>query len=973
MNLENLQAYTVISKQRIEELKSDGWLLKHNKTGARVALLSNDDENKVFYIGFRTPPKDSTGVAHIIEHTVLCGSEKYPIKDPFIELAKGSLNTFLNAMTYPDKTVYPVASCNDKDFKNLMDVYLDAVFHPNIYREEKIFRQEGWHYEMENAGDDLTINGVVYNEMKGAFSSPDDVLYREIMNSLYPHTSYAVESGGDPDVIPELTYEDFLAFHQRYYHPSNSYIYLYGDMGMEERLAYLDREYLSKYDALAVDSALATEPPFGQCVLVEKEYSIMESEPEEGNTYLSYNVSLGENLDREVSVGFQALADAVVGAPGAPVRKALLDAGIGTDISSFYEADVKQPYFSIVAKNAEGEQREAFVSIIEETLKSLSEDGVEKKALRAALNHDEFKYREADYGSYPKGLMYGLQMFETWLYDDKKPFDYLELGETYKTLKKEVDSSFYEEMIRIRLLKNTHKSVVVVRPVKGLTGKRDKALAKKLAAKKAAMTQEEIARIVEETEALAAYQEAPDREEDLKKIPLLAREDIGKKARPYCNEELHAGDTALLYHDIYTNGIGYLRFLFDLRQVPEELFPYVGLLQVMLGLVDTEKRSYSELYNEIHLQTGGIVPAVNVYTNADDLSKYKLTFELKVKTLYENLPKAFELAGEILTESVYTDAKRLFELVAENRSGKQAQMMDAGHSLAAGQALSYLSKQAFLMDQVNGLAFYRLLEGLEKDFEGKKDALSDNMERLVRYIFRPENLMVDFTAERNGLEGLEKLIEGLKAKLYRESVEGKPYVPRPVKKNEGLMSSAQIQYVCRAGNYADKGLSYTGALRVLKVVMSYEYLWMQVRVKGGAYGCMCQFGKTGESYFVSYRDPNLEKTIEVYEKAADFVAGFDADERTMTQYIIGAVSALDMPLTPAAWGTYSLAGYMTGLAFEKVQKERDELLSADAETIRKLAAHIRAFMEDNCLCVVGNEDRIKAQKGLFGSVEYLTH
>ena len=973
MNLENLQAYTVISKQRIEELKSDGWLLKHNKTGARVALLSNDDENKVFYIGFRTPPKDSTGVAHIIEHTVLCGSEKYPIKDPFIELAKGSLNTFLNAMTYPDKTVYPVASCNDKDFKNLMDVYLDAVFHPNIYREEKIFRQEGWHYEMENAGDDLTINGVVYNEMKGAFSSPDDVLYREIMNSLYPHTSYAVESGGDPDVIPELTYEDFLAFHQRYYHPSNSYIYLYGDMDMEERLAYLDREYLSKYDALAVDSALATEPPFGQCVLVEKEYSIMESEPEEGNTYLSYNVSLGENLDREVSVGFQALADAVVGAPGAPVRKALLDAGIGTDISSFYEADVKQPYFSIVAKNAEGEQREAFVSIIEETLKSLSEDGVEKKALRAALNHDEFKYREADYGSYPKGLMYGLQMFETWLYDDKKPFDYLELGETYKTLKKEVDSSFYEEMIRIRLLKNTHKSVVVVRPVKGLTGKRDKALAKKLAAKKAAMTQEEIARIVEETEALAAYQEAPDREEDLKKIPLLAREDIGKKARPYCNEELHAVDAALLYHDIYTNGIGYLRFLFDLRQVPEELFPYVGLLQVMLGLVDTEKRSYSELYNEIHLQTGGIVPAVNVYTNADDLSKYKLTFELKVKTLYENLPKAFELAGEILTESVYTDAKRLFELVAENRSGKQAQMMDAGHSLAAGQALSYLSKQAYLMDQVNGLAFYRLLEGLEKDFEGKKEELSDNMERLVRYIFRPENLMVDFTAERNGLEGLEKLIEGLKAKLYRESVEGKPYVPRPVKKNEGLMSSAQIQYVCRAGNYADKGLSYTGALRVLKVVMSYEYLWMQVRVKGGAYGCMCQFGKTGESYFVSYRDPNLEKTIEVYEKAADFVAGFDADERTMTQYIIGAVSALDMPLTPAAWGTYSLAGYMTGLAFEKVQKERDELLSADAETIRKLAAHIRAFMEDDCLCVVGNEDRIKAQKGLFGSVEYLTH
>lgn len=973
MNLEKLQAYTVISKQRIEELKSDGWLLKHNKTGARVALLSNDDDNKVFGIGFRTPPKDSTGVAHIIEHTVLCGSEKYPIKDPFIELAKGSLNTFLNAMTYPDKTVYPVASCNDKDFQNLMDVYLDAVFHPNIYREEKIFKQEGWHYELQDKDDALTINGVVYNEMKGAFSSPDDVLYREIMNSLYPHTSYGVESGGDPDVIPELTYEDFLDFHRKYYHPSNSYIYLYGDMDMEEKLTYLDREYLSKYDALSVNSALLSEPPFEKTVVVEKDYPIMESESESANTYLSYNVCLGEALDRKEHRGFQALADAVVGAPGAPVRKALLDAGIGTDISSFCEADVKQPYFSIVAKNAERQQRDDFVRIIEETMQGLVRDGVEKKALMAALNHDEFAYREADYGAYPKGLMYGLYVFETWLYDDNRPFDYLELGETYNLLKREVETGYYEELLQDLVLNNSHKSIVVVRPVKGLTGKKEKALAERLAKEKAAMTAEEIAAIVEETAALTAYQEAPDSAEDLAKIPLLAREDIGKKARRYKNEEKKVGDTTLLYHDIYTNGIGYLRFLFDLRQVPEELFPYVGLLQVMLGLVDTEKRSYSELYNEINLQTGGIAPAVNVYTNADDTSCYQLTFDLKVKTLYGNLPKAFALAEEILTESVYVSEKRLFELVAENRSDKQAQMMSAGHSLAAGQALSYLSKQAWLMDRVNGLAFYRLLEELEKDFDNKKEELGEKMERLVRYIFRPENLMVDYTAEREGLAGIESLIVSLKEKLYREPVQGSPCEPIPEKKNEGLMSAAQIQYVCRAGNFAKKGLSYTGALRALKVVMSYEYLWTQVRVKGGAYGCMCQFGKTGESYFVSYRDPNLEKTIEVYEKAADFVEAFEADERTMTQYIIGAVSALDTPMTPQVYGTYSLAGFLTGFSEERVQRERDELLSADAGTIRGLAAHIRAFMEDDCLCVVGNEEKIKAQKGLFGSVEYLIH
>ncbi len=672
MQIEQLQAYTLIEKREIRDLNSVSYLLRHNKTGARVALLSNDDENKVFYIGFRTPPKDSTGVAHIIEHTVLCGSYKFPVKDPFIELAKGSLNTFLNAMTYPDKTVYPVASCNDKDFQNLMDVYLDAVFHPNIYHEEKIFKQEGWHYEMEDAEDELTINGVVYSEMKGAYSSPDDVLEREIMNSLYPHTSYAVESGGDPDVIPELTYEDFLAFHKKYYHPSNSYIYLYGNMDMAEKLQYIDEEYLSKYEALAVDSALATEPPFPSMLTVEKEYSIMESESEQDNTYLAYNVSLGENLDPEFCNGFEALTDVLCSMPGAPVKQALLDAGIGTDLSCVYDTGVKQPYFSIIAKNANAEQKDEFIRIIEETLKGTAGSGLDRKAIRASLNSSEFKYREADFGSYPKGLMYGLQMLETWLYDDSKPFTEVELLAVYRKLKQAVDSSYYEGLIRDYLINNTHKSIVVVKPVKGLTGRKEKALADELAKKKASMSREEIERIVRETEELRQYQEEPSPKEDLEKIPLLSRADMKKEAAPYINEEKKAGDTVLLYHDIYTNGIGYLRFMFDLRQVPEELFPYVGILKTVLGLVNTEQYSYSELYHEINLQTGGIAPAVNTYTDARNLDRYTATFDLKVKVLYENLPRAFALAEEILTKSDYTDKKRLYELVAEARSCKQA-------------------------------------------------------------------------------------------------------------------------------------------------------------------------------------------------------------------------------------------------------------------------------------------------------------
>ncbi len=973
MQIEQLQAYTVLEKKEIKELNSVSYLLRHNKTGARIALLSNDDDNKVFYIGFRTPPADSTGVAHIVEHTVLCGSDKFPVKDPFIELAKGSLNTFLNAMTYPDKTVYPVASCNDRDFQNLMDVYLDAVFHPNIYHEEKIFRQEGWHYEMENAEDDLTINGVVYSEMKGAYSSPDDVLWREIMNSLYPHTAYSVESGGDPDVIPQLTYEAFLAFHKKYYHPSNSYIYLYGDMDMAEKLQYIDAEYLSKYDALAVDSALETEAPFTETLTIEKEYPIMESESEQDNTYLAYNISLGELPDRKFCYAVSTLVDVLCMMPGAPVKQALLDAGIGKDLNYAFDTSVKQPYFSMVAKNANAQQKEDMIRIVDETLERLCKEGLDKRALRASLNSSEFKYREADFGSYPKGLMYGLQMLETWLYDDEKPFVNVELLDVYKELKQAVDTSYYEDLIKEHMLFNPHKSIVVVRPVKGLTGIREKKLAEQLAERKAAMSAEEIERIVRDTDALKAYQEEPSRREDLEKIPLLAREDMKREAAPYYNEEKKVDGTVLLYHDVFTNGIGYLRFMFDLRQVPEELFPYVGILKMVLGLVSTEHYSYSELYNEINLLTGGIAPAVNTYTDAEDLSKYTATLDLKVKVLYENLPQAFALAQEILTRADYTDSKRLYELVAEGRSCKQADMMAAGHTLAAGRALSYLSKPAMVMEHINGIPFYQLLEDLEKHFDVRKEEVTKNLQRVIRYIFRPENLLVDYTAEQEGLREIEPLIVQLKSSLYQETVEAAGYNPEPVRKNEGFMTSAQIQYVCRAGNFEKKGLPYHGALKVLRVMLGYDYLWTQVRVKGGAYGCMCSFGRSGDSYFVSYRDPNLQNTIAVYENAADYIAGFEADERTMTQYIIGAVSEMDMPMTPAMKGTYSLTGYMTHYPYEKIQKNRDELLAADADTIRGLSEYIRAFMDADCLCVVGNEENIKANGALFGKTEYLFH
>ncbi len=977
-SIEGLKNYEVIEARKVNDLNSVGMILRHRKTGAKITLLSNDDDNKVFYIGFRTPPADSTGVAHIIEHSVLCGSKNFPAKDPFVELVKGSLNTFLNAMTYPDKTVYPVASCNDKDFQNLIHVYLDAVFYPNIYKEEKIFRQEGWHYELQNAEDELTLNGVVYNEMKGAFSSPDDVLDREVLNSLFPDTAYGTESGGDPDVIPSLTYEEFLDFHRRYYHPSNSYIYLYGNMNMAEKLQFIDEQYLSSFDTLSINSEVEKQEAFDAPKEIYREYSIMEGEAEEENTYLTYNTAIGDNLDRKLYVAFQVLDYALCSAPGAPLKQALTDKGIGKEIYSSYDNGIMQPYFSIVSKSTDISKKEEFVRTIEEVLARQAEEGIDKKALAAGLNYFEFKYRESDFGSYPKGLILGLQVLDSWLYDEGKPFIHAEANDTFAALKKDAEGRYYEELIKKYLLSNSHKSIVVLSPAKGLTSQKDAALHKELQEYKATLTEEEIEAIVRETKELELYQEEASSKEDLEKIPLLTREDMKKEAENFVNEERHVDHTLVLFHDIFTNGIGYTRFVFDISTVPSELFPYIGILKQVLGMVDTESYGYGDLYHETNIKTGGIDMVVNTYMNALNMKEYKATFEIKVKVLYENLKEAFRLVEEIALHSKFEDTKRLYEIVAEMKSRMQATMTSSGHSLAAVRALSYISKTAAIAEQISGIPQYRLLERLEADFEGEKDDLVKKLQKLTTYIFRPENLMVDYTASEKEYPGLEDMVREFRDHLYTSPVDmpisgAVKYEPELRKKNEGYQTSSQIQYVCRAGNFIHKGLPYTGSLKVLKVMMGYDYLWNRVRVKGGAYGCMCNFGKSGDSYFVSYRDPNLEKTIEIYEKAADYLSAFDADERTITQFIIGAISDLDVPMTPATKGAYSLSGYMTNLSFEKVQQERDELLATTVETIRELAGHVRAFMEEDCLCVVGNEEKIKENEAMFMSIEPLFH
>lgn len=967
MKLTDLNAYEVLEQRPLDDLHSEGCILRHKKSGARIAVIANDDDNKVFYVGFRTPPEDSTGVPHIIEHTVLCGSDKYPVKDPFVELVKGSLNTFLNAMTYPEKTIYPVASCNDKDFQNLMSVYMDAVFHPNIYKYQEIFKQEGWHYELEDEDSPITINGVVYNEMKGAFSSADDVLQRQILNSLFPDTSYRNESGGDPDFIPDLTYEAYLDFHRRYYHPCNSYIYLYGDMDVAEKLRWLDEEYLSHYKKITIDSAIREQKPFAKPVELVKKYPISSTETEEDNTYLSYNLVVGTVLDKKLYLAFDILDYALVSAPGAPVKKALLDAGIGKDITGGYDSGTMQPIFSFIAKNANGSQKEEFLSVIRETLKQQVKDGIDKKALLAGINGSEFRYREADFGQFPKGLLYGIQCLDSWLYDDMQPFMHLEASETYRFLKEQVKTDYFEQLIQTYLLDNPHASVVVIEPEKGLNAKKEEQLAKKLAAYKESLSKEEIQQLIADTKHLKQYQEEPSPREDLEKIPMLCREDMKREAAPLINQEREVDGVTVIHHSMFSNGIAYLRFLFDIRDFAVEDIPYVGLLKYVLGYVDTEHYGYAELSNEINIHTGGIGCSFGVYPHMSGEEQMKVMFEVKTKVLMEELPEAGKLITEMIKTSVLSDEKRLLEILGQLKSRLQASLSSVAHSVASMRAMSYFSRAAYYQDAVGGILFEQKVADLAEHFEEKKADLIAKLEELTRKIFTPERMSVSVVCEEKDFVAVGREIGQLKQALYPSEGSTVRNLPPLVleQKNEGFTDASKVQYVARTGNFKRHGFEYNGALRILKVIMGYDYLWINIRVKGGAYGCMNSYMRNGDTYFVSYRDPNLEKTNEIYDGIPEYLENFTADERDMTKYIIGTISDLDTPLNPNAKGARSMTALLQGITQEDLQRERDEVIGATEKDIRALKDMIASVLEEHNLCVIGNEEKLNEQKELF--------
>ncbi|MDO5133425.1 MAG: insulinase family protein, partial [Eubacteriales bacterium] len=909
----------------------------------------------------------------------------------------------------------------DQDFKNLMHVYLDAVFYPNIYREQNIFRQEGWHYEAEDADGEITVNGVVYNEMKGALASPEDILGREINAALYPHTPYVHESGGDPVYIPDLTYEAYLEFHRRYYHPSNSYIYLYGDMDMAERLSWIDEAYLSRFDRLEIDSTIPVEPAFSGPVEARSAYSILPEENPEGRSFLSWNVAvLPDSLDAGRNMAMKILNYALCDSEGAPVRRALREKGLGEDVYSVFEPGIRQPSYSVIAKYADPERKDEYVRTIRETLTKIAEEGIDRRALKAGINLYEFRYREADFGAYPKGLVYGLNALDTWLYDDAKPFVALQIGEYFDVLRKEAENGYFEKMIRECLLGNPHCAIVVLEPEQGLSDRRDEETRLRLQAFARQCTRAEREAIVQDLADLRAWQKTPDSEEDLRKIPMLRREDLTRKASLPLNrvQEMNvreaaegpsgrkadsaAGDGAgralkitALTHPLSTSRIDYLTFVFDISGFPEKYIRHLGIFKTLFSVLDTGARDYTALGHEINISTGGISAVIGGYSWFGDPDGrggaakpgtgcpqgYRLTFEVTVKTLHRNLREALSLVREILMTTNYRMPARILEVLEEERAGMRAGLASAGHATAAQRALSYISYPGYVMDRISGVEAYRTLDetcaGLAdpEACAARAQELSALLEEMAGAIFRADNLLFDCTATEEDIPEILEEARAFAESLHAPADAAKPQEPAfaavPEKKNEGLTTAGQIQFVCRAGRFDSQNGEMTGFFRVLRVLLGYDYMWNRIRVEGGAYGCMSSFTREGYGYMVSYRDPHLGRTLRVFEETADYLRGFDADEHTMTKYIIGAVSALDHPMTPYVYGRYSLGIYLTGVSDEMLQKERDQVLDATPADIRSLAKCLDEVMAEDCLCVVGSDAKIRENSGLFYEIRKL--
>ncbi|WP_299145047.1 insulinase family protein [uncultured Dialister sp.] len=963
-----VHGFRVKSMSHIEEVNSDAYVMEHVKSGARLMYLDNDDDNKVFYIAFRTTPDNSKGVPHIMEHSTLCGSRKYPLKEPFVELAKGSLNTFLNAITWPDKTMYPIASRNDVDFHNLMDVYLDAVFYPNCLKNPQILMQEGWHYELENKEAPLTYNGVVYNEMKGALSSPEAIMEDRAMEKLFPDTTYGVESGGDPEVIPTLSFREFTEFHRRFYHPSNSYIYLYGDMDIDKTLEYLDREYLSAFDRRNVDSMVKTQAPFGKRISVTAPYGIAENEDTEGKAIHALYNAFNDHMSTMDSLAFRILNYVLIDMDGAPLKQAVLDAGLGNDLSGSYGDSYKQPVWIVEVTGSEVDKQQAFADVVDSTLRSIALKGLDKDMLEAALNRTEFTARENDYQGRPKGLFYGVRAMDLWLYD-RDPMEALRYIDDINTLRDNLKTNYFENLLLRYVIKNPHQVLITMKPEKGLTEKMNRETAEKLAAFKSSLSDEQLDEIMASTKALKERQASGETEEALETIPLLSRKDLKRTVEEEVLERENVSGMDHFHFDVHTNGITYLNLYFPLSGLTEEDVPYAILLSTLLRSLSTTKHSYGELARMSNAYTGGMSFAVNGYGKVEDTNAYLPALTVRAKALTSKADKLLDLLGEVINHTLFTDTKRLKELILQEKSEWDMTAFSRGHSLVMTRLTSYFSRGGEFAEQ-SGLSYYYFLADLAKKFDGEKEKLVAKLEEVSRKIFTRSGLFFETIGEEEEkkavLSNLSLLVDDMEE---GEKKEPRPFSFPPAEKNEAFRTSGKVQYVAKGGNFKSHGFAYTGALKVMETILRYEYLWKKVRVLGGAYGAFTQFLRDGTAILCSYRDPNLAETLKAYEDLPAYLENLTLSDREMTKYVIGTMAAAETQLTPSMKGERAMVHYFSGNTRESRMKIRDEVINCQVEDIRKLAPLVESVMKDPYICVMGSEDKIERDKDLFDAVK----
>jgi len=953
--------YKLIEKRFVKELNANVFLLEHVKSGAKIVKFACDDANKTFTIAFKTFPESDNGAPHIMEHSVLNGSKNYPVKSPFDVLQKGSLNTFMNAFTSKDFTAYPVASMNDKDYFNLMHVYLDAVFNPLIYTDPRILKQEGWHYELLDKDSAISYKGVVYNEMKGAFSDPREEMSYQVFKVMFPDNAYGKESGGYPYAIPQLTNDAFLAFHKKFYHPENSYIFLYGNAPLAQELSFIDRLYLSKYTKTNNRATIEDQKPFDKMKDITAEYAVMPGDDVNNQSYLSLNYVVGHNTDQALVMALDILCEVLVNQESAPIRLALQEAGIGQDVSAS-SSNYKQNVVQITVQNANATDKDKFNEIVRKCMQDAVDKGLDKQVIEGVINRMEFQLREGNDAQ--KGMYCVFRSLPTSFFADD-PFLGLEYEKPLAEVKKALTTNYLEQIIKDKFLSNPHTLLFTMAPKVGADDEKNAKAAFDLKTFKAGLTPEQIDALVKDTKALMDYQKSEDSPEALAKIPLLEIKDINPKATFYKVEESKLGQTPMLYHNEFTNGVVYMNMFFDVRVVSQELVPYVSLLSNVLSMMNTENYSFGDLNKALNINTGGFYTSFKTFQENLDDNNLIPKLAVTSKAMTGKVDKMVDLTLEILTKTKYNDPERLKTVLTRLLSQLEANTKQDGYSVVSNRFPSYFSKTGVYNEMINGLDFYWFLSDIMKNYDSRSGEIIEVFNKISPLLFNRNNLIIGVTTNKESLPKFtaeaQRLINGLPG----QAVSQRTWEFDPQVKNEGFLTPSKVQYVVMGYNFKKLGYQWDGKMRVLNQILSTDYLQTRIRVMGGAYGGWSSISPLGNITFNSYRDPNLKQTIENYRGIPEYLKTFTADAKTMTRYIIGTVSGMDRPLTPSAKGDMAYNYYFNKRTEQALQADRTAVIATKASDIKTFVKMIQDVLDKDEFCAYGNADKINAEKALF--------